>query len=219
MRFILALFCVGFIVGCSNTSENSSEEQTAPESMVAAHTDASGLYQTCVACHGEKGEGNRSLGSPSIAGLDSWYIETQIHNFKKGIRGNPDDTNAAQMIAISKTIRDEDVATLASFINQMPLQSSESTITGDIQNGKAVYNMICGACHGPGAMGNQALNAPGLLGLNDWYLEKQFMDFKNGQRGSHPDDTFGAQMAAMSGTLPSENALSDIIAFISSLEK
>ena len=216
MRFILAVFCFGFIVGCSNTSETSDEEQSAPDSLVASDSDANTLYKTCIACHGEKGEGNKILESPSIAGLDHWYIETQIHNFQKGIRGNDTDVNAAQMIAIVKTIKPEDIVALSKYISEMPPQKSEITITGDTKNGKAVYNMICGACHGPGGVGNKALNAPGLVGLNDWYLEKQFLSFKNGERGSHPEDTFGAQMAAMSGTLPSEEALSDVIAYISS---
>jgi cytochrome c553 len=45
------------------------------------------LYDGCVQCHGENGEGNQQLGSPAIAGLERWYIKAQLRKFKKSQRG------------------------------------------------------------------------------------------------------------------------------------
>jgi len=45
------------------------------------------LYDGCVQCHGENGEGNQAVGAPSIAGLQRWYIKRQLRGFKAGYRG------------------------------------------------------------------------------------------------------------------------------------
>ena len=47
----------------------------------------------------------------------------------------------------------------------------------------------------------------------------QLYKFKNGLRGTHPDDTYGAQMAAMASTLADTTAMHDVIAYIRTLQK
>ena len=64
------------------------------------------------------------------------------------------------------------------------------------------------------AEGNQALKAPRLAGLDAAYLKRQFEYFRDGIRGTDPQDTPGRQMAMMAKTLPAERDLDDIIAFI-----
>lgn len=59
----------------------------------------------------------------------------------------------------------------------------------------------CVACHGAGGEGNPALHAPALAGQLPSYLERQLRQFRDGVRGTHPDDRYGAQMRAMSLTL------------------
>ena len=70
-------------------------------------------YSVCITCHGANGEGNAALNSPKIAGLPDWYVERQLHNFKKGIRGvHPKDIYGQQMrpmamaLASNQAIRD-----------------------------------------------------------------------------------------------------------------
>ena len=41
------------------------------------------LYDGCVQCHGENGEGNIEVGAPAIAGLTRWYVKRQLRNFRK----------------------------------------------------------------------------------------------------------------------------------------
>ena len=58
-----------------------------------------------------------------------------------------------------------------------------------------------------------------LAQQSDWYLMTQLGKFKSGMRGTHKDDVHGQQMRAMSMTLPDEQAMKDVIAFIMTLSK
>ncbi len=67
-----------------------------------------GLYATCAACHGAKGEGNAALNAPRLIGLPSWYLARQLNNFKSGVRGaDPKDTYGAQMRPMAMMLADE----------------------------------------------------------------------------------------------------------------
>ncbi len=87
---------------------------------------------------------------------------------------------------------------------------------GDAAKGKAAY-AVCLACHGADGMGNKALNSPQIAGQSTWYLERQLKNFKSGIRGANPKDTYGMQMRPMALTLPSDQAVADMAAYVSSL--
>lgn len=66
------------------------------------------LYMTCQACHGANGEGNDMLNSPALTNQYDWYLDLQLHNFKKGIRGaNPEDITGSQMRPMAMTLADD----------------------------------------------------------------------------------------------------------------
>jgi len=94
--------------------------------------------------------------------------------------------------------------------------SNTALAAGDAERGKALY-ATCGACHGANGEGQEALNAPAIAGQEEWYLIRQLQNFKNGIRGADPKDTFGMQMAPMAQTLPTEQAIEDVAAYINSL--
>lgn len=75
----------------------------------------------------------------------------------------------------------------------------------------------CVACHGPEGKGNPQMNAPAIAGMEPWYLERQLRYYRQGVRGAHEGDTYGAQMAAMAGTIASESALRNLAAYVASL--
>jgi cytochrome c oxidase subunit 2 len=89
--------------------------------------------------------------------------------------------------------------------------------TSDATRGQGHY-ATCQTCHGVNAEGNQAMGAPRLVGLQEWYLVKQMQKFRSGLRGSEAQDTFGQQMAAIAKVLPNEQAINDIAAYIVTLK-
>lgn len=96
------------------------------------------------------------------------------------------------------------------------LALSTAHADGDKTKG-ASYYAICAGCHGADAMGMEATNAPRLQGQFDWYLIRQLENYQSGARGVHKDDKYGATMRGMAGTLPNEQAIKDVVAYIDSL--
>lgn len=174
------------------------------------------LFAPCVACHGNKGEGNATLNAPAIAGQDVVYIERQLRNFRNRRRGaDKSDAFGAQMQAAATTLADDAAVTkVASYVAKLPRTVSAASASGNLHNGNNLYQGKCGACHGGTAEGNPALKAPRLAGLDASYMKRQFAHFRDGVRGTDPQDIPGRQMAMMARTLPKDSDLDDIIAFI-----
>ena len=61
------------------------------------------------------------------------------------------------------------------------------------------------------------MNAPRLSGMNDWYVARQLKNYKQGIRGSHPQDLYGKQMTLMAGVLRNDQAINDLVAYINTL--
>ncbi len=226
MRYwLILLVYMTLIQSCGNSDKKELKEEVSSAQEVQIlpepeNMDGEALFSTCKVCHGENGEGNKSLNAPALVNQEAWYIERQLNNFKNSIRGaDTSDIHGSQMAVIAKTLTtDESVKEVVKHIRTLPVVKTKKTMDGDIQDGKDYYNAICGACHGPAAVGNELLNAPKLVGADDWYLFRQYNNFKSGIRGSHPDDTFGAQMRNIAIAITSEKELTDVLAYIQSLE-
>ncbi|MFQ5568428.1 MAG: c-type cytochrome [Rhodothermales bacterium] len=177
-------------------------------------------YQSCTACHGQNGGGNKALNSPAIAGQEVWYVARQLQNFKAGIRGaHADDTFGAQMAPMAMALAsDADVNNVSAYVASLAPATIEHDGGGDAAKGEALYT-ACAACHGAKAEGVEAMGGPRLDLQQDWYVARQLQNFKAGIRGTHADDTFGAQMAPMAQTLADDQAIKDVAAFIASLGK
>ncbi len=178
--------------------------------------DGKQLYSTCVACHGADGAGNPALNAPALAGQDAAYTARQLAHFQKGVRGaDPRDTLGKQMQGMSATLTTpEAVKTVSEYIAGLPAGKGGDAPEHDTRNGEVQYNAACGACHGPAAEGNPALNSPNLAILDDAYLRRQYANFQAGIRGAHADDKYGRQMQMMSSMLSTEKDLDDVIGFI-----
>lgn len=186
---------------------------------IAAAADAARgktLYAGCVACHGESGAGNETLQAPALAGLDAVYLMRQLHNFKAGIRGaDVADTAGAQMRASAALLADEAAMTdVTAYIASFPPPAVAPVAGADLRNGSNYYQASCGACHGGRAEGNTALFSPRLAGQHTAYLKRQYLNFREGLRGAHPDDKYGRQMKVMSAALPAAKDLDDVLGFI-----
>lgn len=177
------------------------------------------LYQTCTACHGEKGEGNTAIQAPSIHGLPEWYLISTLNKFKNGIRGaHHKDLRGLNMRPIARALQGKgEVEAVAKYVHSLPPVAPKHTLNGDAEKGKPLY-VTCLACHGAKGEGNLALKAPPIANLPDWYVVNQLEKFKEGIRGTHPKDIEGAQMAPMAKTLPNKQAMIDLAAFIATFQ-
>jgi cytochrome c553 len=196
---IKALFCAG-LTAHANAQAN----------------DAQQLYSTCIACHGEQGQGNTAMNAPALAGQYDWYLKRQLQYFASDIRGIAvDDNHGKIMVPFAKLIADEkQQQAIAFYISQLKPVPVNSELTGDLKNGSRYYQAKCGACHGGKAQGNLSFNAPKLTGLDPQYLLRQMNNFKQGIRGQHKEDKWGRQMAMMS-KIVLDKELEDILFYIS----
>lgn len=177
------------------------------------------LYAGCAQCHGADGSGNEGIGAPPIAGLPEWYVHSQLLKFKSGARGaHPEDVHGQKMRFMTLPLRTPgDFASVAAYVGQMPRPRLTPTLDGDPEKGKLSF-ATCMACHGADGKGNEALNAPPIVGSADWYLLTTLKKFKAGYRGGDPKDITGSQMRPMATTLADEQAMKDVIAYIGTLK-
>ena len=177
------------------------------------------LWDSCAACHGDAGEGNRNYHAPAIAGMPEWFVTSQLHKFKEGIRADhPDDVTGLRMRPMARSLMLEgDLESVSQHVAGMAPASPPATYTeADLAAGKASY-ALCAACHGPDGRGNEALKAPALVGQSDWYLVHQLDKYKSKIRGANSKDVEGAQMLGMAATLADEQAMINVIAYAQSL--
>jgi cytochrome c oxidase subunit 2 len=177
------------------------------------------LFDLCAQCHGPGAGGNEMTLAPAIAGMSQWYVEAQLHNFQKGVRGtNPHDVGGMRMRPMSLTLTsDDDVAAVAAYVASLPPARPAPVLEGgDPQRGRALFTP-CTACHGPDAAGNEQLHGAPLRRSSDWYLFTQLQNFKSGVRGANPADAYGALMRPMAATLPDDQAMLDVIAYVMTL--
>jgi cytochrome c oxidase subunit 2 len=174
-------------------------------------------YAVCAACHGAQGEGNLAMNAPKLSGQGPWYLERQLRQFKLGARGTQDkDVFGKLMAPMAATLADDAaIADVVAYIGTLPDAPVTATIKGNASNGRQRY-ATCAACHGAGGQGIAATNAPRLVGMSDWYLATQLRNFRDGVRGAHAQDLYGAQMALMAGILADDAAISDVLAYINS---
>ena len=175
------------------------------------------LYQVCAGCHGFAAEGNELVSAPALARLEDWYLTRQIAYYQDGVRGGAeDDLNGRNMAAMVTALSAAEARDVVAYIGTLPRPAALEATDGDVARGRALY-AACAACHGDRAEGLEAMGAPNLVHLAPAYQIAQLKKFKNRQRGVHPADHFGRQMAPMAGVLADDAALADVSAYIVSL--
>ena len=186
------------------------------------------LYTACAACHGQNGEGIQATNSPRLAGLNDWYLISQLQKFKSGLRGaNAEDIYGAQMAVFAKTLADEQ-AILDVVAHIKTLKSGHPARTdheGDPARGLKLYTeeILCSQCHGSAGQGlrepyGKGSDAPRLAGQHDWYLIRQLKNFKAGVRGD-PRDRFAMEMRVKAKIeISGDRDIRDLAAYLSNIE-
>ena len=221
MRRLAILFALlGSLISCGGDSTDSSATSSAMTVSLSGSPSAQIWQGQCAACHGAAGEGNRALGAPALTQLSTDYLARQLRHFVNGVRGAHPDDDAGKRMALSvANVSESDIPDLATLITtELPPAQPATTISGDAARGEDYYVNICSACHSGNGQGNDALGAPALAGLNDWYLKSSYQSYLDGVRGSHPDDFYGAQMARLAPALAKGDDIDDVIAFITTLQ-
>jgi len=108
---------------------------------------------------------------------------------------------------------EDDWQDVVEYIRGLPAHVPPATLQADLVRGRSLYTP-CTACHGSHAEGNEALNAPPLRWLPDWYIVRQLQKFRSGVRGAVPDDAPGNQMRAIALTLQSDADMAALAAYI-----
>lgn len=99
----------------------------------------------------------------------------------------------------------------------LPRIAAAQARVGSAAAGEALYKSTCLVCHGEKAEGKLEFKSPALHRQEDWYLMAQLDKFRSGLRGTAPGDTTGIIMRPMAQAIPSEQAVADVAAYISSL--
>ena len=179
------------------------------------------VFELCVQCHGERGEGDALALAPAIAGLGEWYVKGQLEKFRSGIRGlHADDIAGLRMYPMSQMLQnDEDLAAVSAYVANLPPTDPAPTLTGGAAaRGKARY-ATCAGCHGAKAEGVKPLGSA-LTRLNDWYLLSSLEKYKAGIRPADPKrDPQAAVMIGLTAVFPDTQSMKDVIAYIETLRE
>ena len=88
--------------------------------------------------------------------------------------------------------------------------------TPGIARGEALYG-TCVPCHGSDGAGAEALGAPVIAGLPQWYITSQLQKYQTSMRGANPFDTVGLRMKSMSMSLDLEGDLESVSEYVASM--
>ena len=132
----------------------------------------------CAACHGAEGR-SETPGTPNLAGQHSYYVVTQLFLFREGRRSN------AEMTAIGKTLKDDDLRGFSDFIGTLPPLPTpppgEPQDSARMSRGKALAEQHkCLFCHGPDLSGGQQV--PRIAGQREEYLRESLNGYRTRKR-------------------------------------
>lgn len=173
----------------------------------------------CLVCHGTNAQGSEVIGGPNLVILPDWYLKDQLHAFQKQWRGHiKEDLYGQEMRMVAKWMTEQEIDNAITFIKTLtPIPATDNQLQGNVQNGKQLYQ-ACAACHGVQGEGNAILHAPPLAGQTDWYLVKQLKAYKNNQRGTDNQDTYGMIMRQSVAILTSDSDIQDVVSYINTLK-
>jgi len=214
----IALLSALWLTACGGES-GSDAAALANDTLLNPNHPAASQYQAqCSSCHGANGLGSADLKAPALTSLDNSYTQRQLRHFRDGVRGaHTDDSAGMTMAAASAGLADADVAALADYVDTLPNRRPPTTLDGDLAQGKDYHLNLCSACHGSNALGNEALEAPALAGLNDWYVVAQYEKYRAKHRGTHPEDRWGIQMVRLAPAIEDPDILQSIASYLASL--
>ncbi|MBS1201241.1 MAG: cytochrome c subfamily [Proteobacteria bacterium] len=173
-----------------------------PAPALAVTGDAAAGAQkaaVCGACHGVNGNNIINPEWPNLAGQHASYLAAQLALFKQGIRNN------VIMAPNAMLLSEQDMADLAAYFSQQPLQGLEAdpslVAAGEklYRNGDVARGLpACTACHGPEGKGNGPAQYPAVRAQHSLYAYNQLKAFASGERKPVANDMMQVVAAKLS---------------------
>ena len=206
-RWLAVAGLLTLTVGCASLFRAGAQSIPAPRS-------AAEIFNECLKCHSKVDLVQRG---PRLEGLPAWYVVQQLNKFKAGIRGTNTDNKPEALMGstfagIPLLKDDAEIKAVAAHIASLPPLAHQKVVAGNAARGQELYQ-YCVACHGLQAQGNEQLKAPPLDVQEDWYLLRELIFIKNGDRGSHPADLEARTMQLALGAVDATN-FPDLIRYI-----
>jgi len=106
------------------------------------------------------------------------------------------------------------------FLAPAPTTRAQSppAVQGDVERGGQLFRSICVECHGETAGGLLEKQSPSLHQQEGWYLRTQLRNFRAGLRGTAEGDSLGAEMREKALSLPDDEAVNDVVAYIKTID-
>lgn len=89
--------------------------------------DASRGIPACMACHGPTGAGNPGPAYPHLAGQQSAYVVRRLQEYRAGTTSLSDHHNWDIMAAVAKPLTDQEIQSLASYLQGLHPRSEEAS--------------------------------------------------------------------------------------------
>jgi cytochrome c553 len=81
----------------------------------------------CMACHGPTGSGNPGPAYPHIGGQQSAYVARRLEEYRAGTTAETDPRLFKIMATVSKSLSDQEIQALASYLQGLHPRSNEAT--------------------------------------------------------------------------------------------
>ncbi len=81
----------------------------------------------CMACHGPSGAGNPGPAYPHVGGQQSWYVARRLQEYRAGTTTQRDPALFNVMAQVAKPLSDEEIQSLASYMQGLHDRSDEAT--------------------------------------------------------------------------------------------
>lgn len=102
------------------------------------------------------------------------------------------------------------------LLSALACAGAPSAQASDAMPGKDLF-AVCESCHGVGAEGSQALNAPVLAGLDAAYVARQLRHYQQGLRGAGVEGSPGRAMRDMAALLRDDSQVEAVARYVASL--
>ena len=170
------------------------------------------VNQVCAGCHSVDGN-SLVAANPSLAGLNSEYLNKQLNDFKSGARKN------AIMSGMVASLSQQDMLNLAAYFSA---QQPKPGTAKDLQLaliGEKIYRggvlgagvPACASCHGPQGKGIP-VQFPRLAGQHTDYIYTQLNAFRVGERAND-----GAKMMRTIATKMTDADMKAVATYIQGL--